>query len=192
MGPDQGPAVVKQTDVTQDWMQRVQSYAQEHGLRSEEAEAIGKKFSHAWVVGRDRTTTGSSVLVSLPQTPVRNPSLFYEFHIQGKTFNARGIGVPGSPIILIGFTDRVAWGMTALGADQADLFQLETDPAKSDQYRFNGQWRPMSLLSENIEVKGRDTVRYQVRETHLGPVATDFCFAQPGDAEVALKAHSDV
>ena len=104
-------------------------YAREHGLAAAAATASGPKFSHAWVVGGKRTTTGSSVLVSDPQTPVRNPSLFYEFHVQGKTFNARGIGVPGSPIILIGFTDQVAWGVTALGADQADLFLLETDPA---------------------------------------------------------------
>jgi acyl-homoserine lactone acylase PvdQ len=55
--------------------------------------------------------------------------------------------VPGSPIILIGFTDRVAWGVTALGADQADLFQLETDPARPDQYRFDNQWRPMTVYS---------------------------------------------
>jgi acyl-homoserine lactone acylase PvdQ len=49
-------------------------------------------------------------------------------HIRGKTFNARGMGVAGSPVILIGFTDRVAWGMTALGADQADLFLPRNRP----------------------------------------------------------------
>ena len=138
-------------------------------------------------MGGKRTTTGSSVLVSDPQTPVRNPSLFYECHLQGATFNARGIGVAGSPILLIGFTDQVAWGVTALGADQADLFQLETDPARPDAYRFDGEWRPMTVRREMIKVKGREPIEYVVRETHLGPVATAFCFAQPGDGEVALK-----
>jgi len=42
-----------------------------------------------------------------------------EFHVKGKTFDARGIGMPGSPGLLIGFSKRVAWGLTALGADQA-------------------------------------------------------------------------
>ena len=86
------------------------------------------KFSHAWVIGGKQTTTGASVLVSDPQTPVWNPSMLYEFHAQGATFNARGMGVAGSPVILIGFNQHVAWGMTALGADQADLFILKTDP----------------------------------------------------------------
>jgi penicillin amidase len=117
MPPDDGPAVVKRTDVSAEWVDRTVRYAREHGLTGGNG-AEGPKLSHAWVVGGKRTTTGSSVLVSDPQTQVRNPSLFYEFHVRGKTFNARGIGVPGSPIILIGFTDRVAWGVTALGADQ--------------------------------------------------------------------------
>ena len=109
MSPDDGPAVVKWTDVPGEWIERVSRYAREHALSSSGGDGqAGPKFSHAWVVGGQRTTTGSSVLMSDPQTPVRNPSLFYEFHVQGKSFNARGIGVPGSPIILIGFTDRVA------------------------------------------------------------------------------------
>jgi penicillin amidase len=183
---DDEPAVVKRQDVPGEWIERANRYAREHGLQVGPG-AEGPKFSHAWVVGGKRTSTGSAVLVSDPQTPVRNPSLFYEFHVCGQTFNARGIGVPGSPILLIGFTERVAWGVTALGADQADLFQLDTDAARPDQYRFDGDWRPMTVLHERIKVKGREPIAYAVRETHLGPVATAFCFAQPGDGEVALK-----
>ena len=187
MPPDDGPAVVKRSDVTNEWVERVNLYARDHVPPANAAGAEGPKFSHAWVVGGQRTTTGSSVLVSDPQTPVRNPSLFHEVHFQGKTFNARGIGVPGSPILLIGFTEKVAWGVTALGADQADLFQLETDPAHPDQYRFDGQWRAMTVHRETIKVKGQTPIEYVVRETHLGPVATPFCFAQPDEGEVALK-----
>lgn len=187
MPPDDSAAVVKRTDLAPEWIERVHRYAAKHGLGGSGSATDGPKFSHAWVVGGRRMTTGSAVLVSDPQTPVCNPSLFYEFHFQGKTFNARGIGVAGSPILLIGFTDRVAWGMTALGADQADLFRLETDPARPNQYRFDAEWRPMTVHREIIKVKGADPIEYVVRETHLGPVATAFCFAQPGEGEVALK-----
>jgi len=185
--PDDAPAVVKRADLPSAWVDDVYAYAREHGLQDRRQRLDGPRFSHAWVVGGQRTTTGSSVLVSDPQTPVRNPSLFYEFHIRGKTFNARGIGVPGSPIILIGFNERVAWGVTALGADQADLFMIETDPNHPDQYRFDGQWRHMTISHEVIRVKGREPLEWKVRETHLGPVATAFCFALPGEGEVALK-----
>jgi penicillin amidase len=110
-----------------------------------------------------------------------------EFHVSGKTFNARGVGVPGSPGLLIGFNRRVAWGLTALGADQADLFRLEGDPTRPNEYRWNGQWRKMETRTERIRVKGSAEVPLTVRETHLGPVVSEFCFRQPGDPEVALR-----
>ncbi|TWT37754.1 Penicillin acylase 2 precursor [Posidoniimonas corsicana] len=187
MPPDDSPAVVQKSDVSDEWLSGVQQYAVEQGLTPGPPGAPGPKFSHAWVVGGAKTTTGSAVLVSDPQTPVRNPSLFYEFHIQGKTFNARGMGVAGSPVILIGFSTNVAWGMTALGADQADLFLLETDPDHPNRYRLDGRWQPMTVLQEEIKVRDADPINYQVRETELGPVATEFCYARPADGEVALS-----
>jgi penicillin G amidase len=187
MPADDGPAVVKRGDVNEVWLARVRQYANDHGLATDESGDDGPKFSHAWVVGGKKTTTGSAVLMSDPQTPVRNPSLFYEFHIKGRSFNARGIGVAGSPIILIGFTDRVAWGMTALGADQADLFLLDTDGAHPNQYRLDGAWKPMAVHHEVIKVKGSESIDYPIRETQFGPVATAFCYARPADGEVAIK-----
>lgn len=45
----------------------------------------------------------------------------------------------------------------------------------------------MEVRAERIKVKGGADVELTVRETHLGPVASEFCFRQSGDPEVALK-----
>lgn len=184
---DDATAVVQRSDVSDKWVQRVEDFRSTRGLRPAGSSGDGPRFSHAWVVGGEKTTTGASVLVSDPQTPVRNPSLWMEFHVSGKSLNARGIGVPGSPGLLLGFNRRVAWGLTALGADQADLFRLETDSQHPNEYRWDGKWRKMDVRTERIQVKGGDDVALVVRETHLGPVASEFCFRQSGDQEVALK-----
>jgi len=187
---DDAAAVVQRSDVSDEWVRRVEKFVSDHGLdrgKDPTSRPSGPKFSHAWVVGGKKTTTGSAVLVSDPQTPVRNPSLWHEFHIQGKTFNARGVGVPGNPGILIGFNEHVAWGVTALGADQADLFMLKTDPARADEYLFDGKWRKMTVLKETVKVKGGRVVPIRIRLTHIGPVVTPFAFARPGEPEVALK-----
>jgi penicillin amidase len=169
----------------------LRAFAREHGLiRAPALDALGAetgpRFSHAWVVGGSRTTTGAPVLISDPQTPVRNPSLLYEFHIKGATFNARGVGVAGSPIVLIGFNETVAWGMTALGADQADLFVLETDAERPNEYQVDGEWRAIETREETIQVKDGRPVNLTFKRSHLGPIVTPLVDARPGD-EVALK-----
>lgn len=186
-------SVIQREDVTDEWVGRVMDFAQQHSLTRKvdiapmRRQPPAPSFSHAWVVGKAKMTDASAVLVSDPQTPVRNPSLFYEFHVSGRTFNARGIGVPGSPIILIGFTKDVAWGMTALGADQADLFVLKTDPNHPNQYLFDGQWRDMQVHSETIKLKDGREQTITFRQTHLGPVVTSLATGvRPGD-QVALK-----
>jgi penicillin amidase len=187
-------SVIQRGDITNEWVRKVMDFAQQHNLTRKvdvspprRRPPPSPRFSHAWVMGKGKTTDNSSVLISDPQTPVRNPSLFHEFHVSGKTFNARGIGVPGSPNILIGFTENVAWGLTALGADQADLFVLRTDPDRPNQYLFDGQWRNMEVHSETIKVKDGRERTITFRQTHLGPVVTSLAMGvRPGD-EVALK-----
>ncbi len=185
-------SVIQRSDVSDTWVRRVLDYATEHNLtRKVDVPGTegrpGPRFSHAWVVGGKKTTTGSTVLVSDPQTPVRNPSLWYEFHINGKTFNARGLGVAGSPNILIGFTPNVAWGLTALGADQADLFLLKTDPNHPNQYLLDGQWRDMEVRTETIQVKGAEPRTLTFRRTQFGPVVTSIAMGIRRGDEVALK-----
>ncbi len=190
LGPDDAAAVVQRGDVSEKWIQEVQSYLQAMGFENNTKEGggdKGRKFSHAWVVGGKKSTTGSTLLVSDPQTRVTNPSLFYEYHIKGRTFNARGIGVPGCPMLLIGFTKNVAWGVTALGADQADLFRLHSDPDHPGQYRFDGKWLPLASRTETIKVRGAEDVSLQIRESHFGPIINAFAFTRPGDPLVAVK-----
>ncbi len=192
--PDESTSVVQREDVTDAWLARTYTFLRQHGYDVEDpaTSAAGgasdaPKFSHAWVVDGKRTGTGSATLVSMPQTPVANPSLFYEFHVRGHSFDARGIGVAGSPGILIGWNRNVAWGLTALGADQADLFRLKTDADHPDQYEFDGEWRPMQRTEEKIHVKNGRTQTLVVRQTHFGPVINEFAFARADDPPVALK-----
>jgi hypothetical protein len=45
----------------------------------------------------------------------------------------------------------------------------------------------MEVRTGRIKVKGDADVEFSVRETCVGPVASEFCFRQAGDPEVALK-----
>ena len=183
-------SVIQRSDVTDAWVQEVLDYAVAHGLTRKvdvTPQLSGPRFSHAWVIGGKKTTTGSTVLISDPQTPVRNPSLWYEFHIVGKTFNARGLGIAGSPNFVIGFTPNVAWGLTALGADQADLFVLKTDPNHPNQYFLDGQWRDITVRTETIKIRDAQPQVLTAGQTCFGPVVTSIATGVRRGDEVALK-----
>jgi penicillin amidase len=187
---DDEAAVVRREDVTDQWIAQVDQWLEKMKLAPQAPNGPqdpDPKFSHAWVISGAKTSTGSALLVSDPQTPVWNPSMLYEFHAQGATFNARGVGVAGSPIILIGFNEHVAWGITALGADQADLFILKTDDAHTDQYQVDGQWLDMHLRREIIRVRDEEPREVTVRETIFGPVVSDLVWRNPAGQQVALS-----
>ncbi len=175
---DEDAAVVKRQDVSDRWVEALNRFVEEQGLEpyqmSGSAVWEGPKFSHGWALGGTITESGSSLLVGDPQLPIRNPSFWYEFHVSGKTLHARGIGFPGAPGIMVGFTPGVAWTVTALAADQSDLFVLEIHPDNPDQYLLDGQWRNMDVREETIHVRGANPVSLKVRETVFGPVVSEY------------------
>lgn len=183
---DEAAAVVQYEDADPDFLAALDAYVESLGFTNPTAlwasfEPV-PTFSHAWVVGGTRTTTGAAVLHSDPQTTVRNPSVWYEAHVVGKTFDARGIGVAGCPGFLIGWNRTVAWGVTALGADLSDIFRLDTSTRERNTYVFDGVTYPIEIRQETIAVRGARPVSITVKRTALGPVVTDLVTdALPGE-----------
>jgi len=129
------------------------------------------KMSHAWVIGGNKSDSGSAILHSDPQTKVSIPSIWYEIHIQGETFDARGIGIAGCPGFLVGWNRDVAWGATALGADQSDLYRLEM--VDVNKYKYDNTTHTMNISDDIIKVKAGRELPVQIKKTILGPVVTD-------------------
>jgi len=125
------------------------------------------KFSHAWAVDGTRSETGKPLLESDPQTPVNNPPLWWEFHLSAGAFNVRGIGVAGSPGMLIGFNRRLAWGVSALGAGSTVTF-IEKPSADGRGYLYRGKPFPFESRREVIRIKGAEPVEFEVRRTQHG------------------------
>lgn len=145
----------------------------------------GIKASHAWAVDGSRTTTGKPLLESDPQIAVTLPSLWYEIHLHGGDYNTRGIGVAGAPGFLIGWNEHLAWGATALGSDNADLFLERIDPT-GKYYEYKGEWYPLEIRTEEIKVLGSKPVSIEVRETNHGPLVDDLLPNRRPDEHFAL------
>lgn len=81
--------------------------------------------SNNWVVGPQRSATGKPILVNDPHLDARLlPGPWYPIGMSSGDFSAAGVALPGLPGILIGRTDRVAFGVTNAYGDVQDLFIL--------------------------------------------------------------------
>ncbi|MBW4620073.1 MAG: penicillin acylase family protein [Cyanosarcina radialis HA8281-LM2] len=139
-------------------------------------EGIG---SNNWVISGKRTTTGKPLLANDPHLGVQMPSIWYEIglHCTSQTekcpYNVTGFSFAGVPGVVVGHNDRIAWGVTNVGADVMDLFVEKINPKNPNQYEFNGKWVDMGLVSETIEVAGGKSIVQTVRYTRHGPILSD-------------------
>ncbi|MBI3942922.1 MAG: penicillin acylase family protein [Chloroflexi bacterium] len=129
--------------------------------------------SNNWVVSGKRTATGLPMLASDPHIAFGTLSCWYECHLSGGSFNVTGstyIGVPG---LLFGRNRRVAWGITNNICSQRDLYQEKTDSAHPGAFLYDGRWEPARELTEEIKVKGGDTIRKTIRFSRNGPIVDE-------------------
>ncbi len=139
--------------------------------------------SNNWVVSGARTTTGKPLLANDPHLGAQIPSIWYLASIQGNRLHVIGATLPGMPGVPTGHNDRVAWGVTNLGPDVQDLYVERVNPANPNEVEVNGAWRPLTIVSETIQVKGRkEPIQWAARASRNGPLISDAI----GDAGATL------
>ena len=139
----------------------------------ETGDALG---SNNWAIAPQRTASGGALLSGDPHLDLSLPSIWYEAHLVVKdSLDVYGVTFPGSPTIVIGFNQNVAWTFTNTGGDVADFFLEEVDDAKAPtKYKLDGQWQPLMRRVEAFRVAGGDTISTDtVYYTHRGPVARE-------------------
>jgi len=130
--------------------------------------------SNNWVVAGSKTTTGMPFLANDPHLTIQMPSIWYEIGLHGGDFDVVGASFPGAPGVIIGHNRYIAWGVTNLGPDTQDLFVEKINPNNPNQYEFQGEWRDMQVIEEEIRVAGQsEPVKLTVRITHHGPIVND-------------------
>ena len=129
--------------------------------------AIG---SNNWAVGAEKSATGYPILANDPHLTLSLPSIWYQIQLVTPTMNACGVSLPGSPGVIIGFNQKVAWGVTNVGADVLDFYAIKFKDATQTAYWHDNQWKPTTARYETYKVKGKPDVIDTVRYTHHGPV----------------------
>jgi penicillin amidase len=131
--------------------------------------------SNNWVVSGPRTRSGKPLLANDPHLRLGAPSIWYLVHVAlaepgARSANMVGASLPGTPLVVLGRGDTIAWGFTNTGADVQDLFIEKVNPANPAQYLTPDGWRRFLAEDMKIAVKGGATRVVQRRRTRHGPV----------------------
>lgn len=129
------------------------------------------RASNLWILGPNKTTDGSTILLNGPQFGNFNPSYVYSIGLHGAGFDLTGSTPFAVPNILFGTNGQIAWGATAGPLDVNDYFQLKLNPENAQQYWKNGAWHDMRARPESFKVKGQADVNTVVYESDYGVVS---------------------
>ena len=126
--------------------------------------------SNNWALSGSMTNTGKPILCNDPHLPLNLPSLWFEVQLVAPGMNVYGVSLPGSPCVIIGFNESVAWGVTNAGWDVRDWYRITTSPEHPGKYAYEGGWEDLLMRVETIHVKGGEDVLDTVWSSHHGPM----------------------
>ncbi len=141
--------------------------------QGDQGSAVG---SNAWVVSGDHTDTGTPLLANDPHLGVSAPGPLLQVGLHCRDlstacpYDVSGFSYAGVPGVVIGHNEQIAWGLTKLGADVADLY---VERVRGDTWRRAGKQLPLRSRTETITVEGDDDVILTVRSTDHGPIVSD-------------------
>lgn len=129
--------------------------------------------SNNWAVAGSKTKSGRPILCSDPHLGLNLPSLWYEVQITTPTHSTYGASFPGSPAVIIGFNDSLAWGVTNAGRDVLDYYEVKFKDSTQKEYWLNGKWETVKQRKEIIKVKDSADVVEEIAMTYWGPAMFD-------------------
>jgi penicillin G amidase len=136
--------------------------------------AMGPHYaSNNWVVDGAHTASGKPLLANDPHLGFTTPGFWYLARLKTPQHDIEGATAAGTPLVIIGHNEKIAWGFTTTTADIEDLFIEKLDPNDPSRYMVADGNLPFRTRTETIDVRGGQPVTITVRATRHGPVVTD-------------------
>jgi penicillin amidase len=149
------------------------SFAAAYAAGQPATEPDAELGSNNFAVSGAKSASGYPLLANDPHLQLNLPSIWYQVQLHAPGVNVYGVTIPGSPLVIIGFNENVAWGVTNVAADVMDWYQLKFRDNTRREYWHAGQWKPVRRVVERIKVRGQpdrlDTILY----SHHGPIVYD-------------------
>lgn len=108
--------------------------------------------SNEFVIAGRHSRTGRPILANDPHLMPTAPAIFYHNEIRTPGFSVIGGSLPGVPFVIIGNTERFAWGVTTHFMDVTDVYQerIVPDPSSPSglSTMYQGEAEPVQALPQ--------------------------------------------
>ncbi|CUH39726.1 Acyl-homoserine lactone acylase QuiP precursor [Jannaschia seosinensis] len=128
--------------------------------------------SNAFAVAPDRAAAGGALLANDPHVELSAPALWYLARLELETGGVIGATIPGVPVIVVGRSARLGWGLTSSYLDDMDIMIEELNPDDPTKYRTPDGWAEFENERSIIRIKDEAPVTLTLRRTGNGPVLT--------------------
>jgi len=139
--------------------------------------------SNEWAAGGAHTASGRALLANDPHLRLGIPGVWYLVDLQAPGFHAAGAAFPGTPGVVLGHNDRVAWGSTNGTVAALSVYDAPQNLAKSGwhdetfEVRFGKTvTKPYYRTASEFGVRLSDTrfvlVRWDAYAHPRSPIAT--------------------
>ncbi|GIF75007.1 penicillin acylase family protein [Asanoa siamensis] len=126
------------------------------------ADAVDRGFSlgsNEWAIAGRHTDTGRPILANDPHLGLTTPATFYPVALRGAGLDVQGESFAGTPYVILGQNQRVAWGATTNPMDVTDTYveRVVADPTSPSGLATVHQGRPEPVLAipETFRVNSR-------------------------------------
>lgn len=126
--------------------------------------------SNSWVISGQRTESGQVLFANDTHIGFSSPSVWYEAHLEYPGFSFYGNHLAGLPFGLVGHSRTHSVGLTMFENDDQDFFEEKINPANPDQILVGDSAVSMITRKEKIDVKGQESVEFEIRESIHGPI----------------------
>jgi len=129
--------------------------------------------SNNWAVAGARSVSGGALLAGDPHLHLTLPSIWFQLTMDSPNYHAAGVGLPGTPVVLIGHNQHIAWSLTDAQNQQTFFYSEKEDAAHPGMYFWNGAWQKYRTVSYEIPVLGGQATHLDVKLSVHGPVISE-------------------
>jgi penicillin amidase len=126
--------------------------------------------SNVWAAAPSRSATGATLMANDPHLGLSAPSIWYLARLELRSGGVIGGTIPGMPVVLLGRSDRLGWGLTSAYADDQDVHIEKLNPENPEEVLTPEGYKPLATRTSILRIKDADPVTLTLRWSENGPI----------------------